>query len=343
MRKQEQIHLKDMEPVNTSRQRDGMIYVIPFKAIFMPQAYFFTSWRQNHFPYDFIEGNEKEAHLYETPKPIRMYNKSISPSLESVIIRMIAKPLQERFSNWEEIIDCLKMDDDCDTDSLLSSAISKRLKGDEEKSKKELMLQKKQEEIEAFDKRVYSQFNSQIREPIISFVKEFNNGYHGTSKITVDNNFCRNEKDKLFLYTDRIGLMKIEFRPVFPMSYVQQGDLSTIYENRDPEELLNDGRYRYTPTCNGREICGWGKIEAFTGEGYNILLLKSKHSHYGDWVLMTNTESAFGRGERPVEPFAFSFDELQREIVHINAIHTYNNIIEKFEIDSIKKKMIDWM
>ena len=47
---------------------------------------------------------------------------------------------------------------------------------------------------------------------------------------------------------------------------------------------------------------------------------------YGDWFILTNTNSALSR-QRRIEPFGFSLKELPKEINHIDALHIYDSTL----------------
>ena len=51
----------------------------------------------------------RNAHLYEAPVNPTRINEFFPSSIVSVIVRMLEKPTQKRFSNWEEIIDALQV------------------------------------------------------------------------------------------------------------------------------------------------------------------------------------------------------------------------------------------
>ena len=59
------------------------------------------------------------------------------------------------------------------------------------------------------------------------------------------------------------------------------------------------------------------------GYGFTLILLESD-GLYGDWYVLTNTNSGLALSPRHPEPFAFNLTELQKEINHIKALHIYN-------------------
>ena len=98
------------------------------------------------------------------------------------------------------------------------------------------------------------------------------------------------------------------------------------------DRIFGDSGYRfinYIPECQKRDVLAWSQVSDAKGKGFNILLLKNEDSLYGDWFVLTNTNSVFNKRWRE-EPFGFNIDELPKEIVHINAMHIYNLKLTEF-------------
>jgi hypothetical protein len=103
------------------------------------------------------------------------------------------------------------------------------------------------------------------------------------------------------------------------------------------DRVFRDEGYRnenYIPQCNNRDILAWGRVYDSKEIGFNLLLLKNADALYGDWFILTNTNSGFGRSTRP-EPFGFKLDELPREIELIRAVHIYNSDLKPFAIENV--------
>lgn len=69
----------------------------------------------------------------------------------------------------------------------------------------------------------------------------------------------------------------------------------------------------------------WGGVECPDRTGLNIVLVSSETDEYGDWYLLKNTHSGLGqrRDNRP-DPFAFTSNELVKEIHNVGVMHIYN-------------------
>ncbi|HNZ99757.1 serine/threonine-protein kinase [Ruminococcus sp.] len=72
----------------------------------------------NTYPYQ-IEGNTledlKNMHLYSTATSPERVNRSLSPSLASLINKMMEKSAKKRFNNWDEIVELLNNQNSCTT------------------------------------------------------------------------------------------------------------------------------------------------------------------------------------------------------------------------------------
>jgi hypothetical protein len=97
---------------------------------------------------------------------------------------MLKKPIQERFSNWAEIIKQLNTQNTPNTkiDSIVATAVSARNATDVENQKQENEAKQKAQAKSDFCKIVYSQFNNTILEPLRKFAEHFNSQYAGGDK-----------------------------------------------------------------------------------------------------------------------------------------------------------------
>ena len=90
------------------------------------------------------------------------------------------------------------------------------------------------------------------------------------------------------------------------------------------------------PMCRRKKVLAWGKIEDDNGLGFNILLLENGIDEYGDWFILYNRNSGLARNPRP-EPFAFSEDELPRELMVIDATHIYISELQKYDFSRFQE------
>ena len=77
-----------------------------------------------------------------------------------------------------------------------------------------------------------------------------------------------------------------------------------------------------------------GGLESSDGKGINIVLVESELDEYGDFSILENTHSGFAqsRDNRP-DPFAFTSNELLKEIHNIGAMHIYSTKVNAFDIE----------
>ena len=69
----------------------------------------------------------------------------------------------------------------------------------------------------------------------------------------------------------------------------------------------------------------WGGVECSDRTGLNVVLVSSESDEYGDWYLLKNTHSGLSRHrDNWPDPFAFTNDELIKEIHNIGVTHVYN-------------------
>ena len=266
------------------------------------------------------------AHLYKTAENPMKFNPSLPQNIISIIIKMIEKPTQKRFCSWDEIIASLSQLPP--SEDALGAAVTRALT---KRNETDLMIQKQRVEEERVKKErethcdlIYSQYESNIFSPIESFIEIFNKQYPG------DRHFSTNKKG--FIYKDRFSYkiitpsmesISIETEVIFAENFTKQVPVDRIF---------GDSGYRfinYIPECQKRDVLAWSQVSDAKGKGFNILLLKNEDSLYGDWFVLTNTNSVFNKRWRE-EPFGFNIDELPKEIVHINAMHIYNLKLTEF-------------
>lgn len=288
------------------------------------------------YPYQLKENadlNEyRSAHLYKVAKNPSTINPVLPQSLVSAIIKMLEKPTQKRFNNWDSVISALSINKIVSSENVedaVTKALRRRnatdLKIQEESSKRE----KKQKEKEDACNLVYSQYEANVFNIIETFVESFNVQYSGGKGFKVNNRgFNFNDKFLYEITTPSIERISIETEVVFPENFKKQVPTDRIFGGSG-YRFVN-----YIPQCKKRDIVAWSQVTDSAGKGFNILLLKAEDSMYGDWFILTNTNSALSR-QRRSEPFGFSLKELPQEINHIDALHIYDSTLSLFEEDII--------
>lgn len=254
-------------------------------------------------------------------------NPKISPVISQVIQKMIEKSISKRFANWDEIRQYLKNDNIPTTSSasLVESILKKRLEKDTATKNEQLKAAKKQEELNELKKLVSYQIEEVIIKPMQNFIDEFNNKYLG-NKIKI-NHKGRNAYE-ISLGTGYFLFLDIEV--LEDEDFIRQIQIDDYGEKRIVTRLER-------PVLNNKKIIAWGYFRNQFNKGFNIVLVENPGEVYGEWLILINTNSAFFNERRSVEPFAFRYDELEREIKQIGAIHRNNSKIEPLALDHFTK------
>lgn len=282
------------------------------------------------YPYENItdENAYMDAHMYQTPTAIKTYNPHVSPRIVSMINKMLEKSPARRFDSWDEIIDCLEEEtQNVEITPAVKNAVEKKILAD---NKRETYLNRKkqlEDSIRDMNKKAWSQFNTQIKTPLIELIEEFNNQYAGEDKITYTLHGYSLEKDsnEMTVYLGKLWVMRISVETV-PYGSI---DPRSGMLMRDSDWLLS--QKGDSPKYKGKNIIAWGTLNYNDGRGHNLLLVEEDESGYGTWYLMRNTDMGFGRSQHGPGPFAFRFEELYREIGYLNALHIYKSEVMEFD------------
>ncbi|MDD2234935.1 MAG: serine/threonine protein kinase [Clostridiaceae bacterium] len=274
----------------------------------------------------------RNAHLYQPAKNPASINSQLPPNIASVIIRMLEKPTQKRFTNWADILKSLQaepMPKD-NIHSFVDTALKTRNAADirlQEKLTEEKRLAQLKED---FCRLIYSQYDSTVIEPIRDFISRFNSQYAGTGsyKLTPERGNSSSERFSSTITTPSSNRIQIEMEAILKENHIRKVHVDRVFRD---EGYRNEN---YIPQCNNRDILAWGRVYDSKEIGFNLLLLKNANALYGDWFTLTNTNSGFGRSTRP-EPFGFKLDELPREIELIRAVHIYNSDLKPFAIENV--------
>lgn len=287
-----------------------------------------------HYPYNPIPSTYEEcksAHLYSAITSLTNINSSLSPSIVSVITRMLEKSIKRRFSTWNEIADSLEAQaaPKSPISDLVVSAVATQNAKDFARQKQESMQRQQQKEKEEFLKLIFSQIKQTIIEPINNFADEVNRQYAG--------------KDKLNFFGDILELNKTSFhwRLEIPPNNYLTITMEAIRKENFTRQVSSDiffndfGRNHsrkenYIPQFRKRNILAWGEIVNTVGYGFNVLLVDSGDI-YGDWIIMNNKNNfSLGTDKERREPFAFSLQELPNEIYRVQATHLYRAEFQEF-------------
>lgn len=289
------------------------------------------------YPYDPIPKTQdecKDTHLYSAVVNLGSINRKLSPSIVSVINRMLEKAPKKRFNSWDDIIKVLdaQVTPTSALDKLVASAIATKNTEDSIRQSQESEAKRKAQECEAFLKLVSSQFQHTIIAPIIEMAEGVNRGYCGEEKITF-----RAPQFSTHAYFNHFFSWEMS---VFKKNNISIKLEAILKENHTREVYVDrifggnsTRRENYIPQYKGKNILAWGEITNTAGYGYNILLLDSGEL-YGDWIIMHNKNNfSYGTTKVRREPFAFTLKELPSEIDKVQMTHLYRADFKEFNKD----------
>lgn len=258
----------------------------------------------------------RNAHCYQAPNNTPLKSSKLSAGVISAVIKMMDKPTQTRYSDWDSIINAIVRGKNISPDDVINQAVehalSTRNEYDVAQQEAKLSAKRQEEEKKSHILLIHSHLENTILQPIREYIDQFNSKYQGQAKFEL-----HDAKDVVSYRTFTVSVKT----PI--------GDSITI----ETEVIFPDN---YAPhvgnhfKCNGRDILSWSCVSASYGVGFNLLLLKNPQSMYGDWFIMENTNSGFSRNQR-VEPFGFSISELPKEIGLITATHIYQSRVMPFD------------
>lgn len=280
----------------------------------------------------------RDAHLYQRVQNPTTHNPNLPQGLVSIILRMIEKPTQKRFSNWEEIIEALAKNTapTSTSNTALERALANRNNADLKKQEEAATRKKAEILREQQCKLVFSQYEAVLYEPIRAFISAFNEQYAGTTGFHFEDKHHNSLSDHFAvkITTPDKKWICIDTEVVLAENHHRTTNTSTSWNQ------IRISSQNYIPQCKGRDVMAWSYLRDESSRGFNILLLKRKDSLYGDWYTLHNTNSALSRNPRP-EPFGFTLQELPKEIVHISSTHIYNSELKEFDISDVENFLAD--
>ena len=95
------------------------------------------------YPYDVVNNEYENAHLYQVPNKISTYNDKISLGVQTTILRMLEKEPGKRFDNWGEIKTALNNSIKTQPSKNVQMMLTKRMEIDEKLRKSRIEETKK--------------------------------------------------------------------------------------------------------------------------------------------------------------------------------------------------------
>ena len=271
----------------------------------------------------------RDMHLYTTPKNPSSINRSLPASIVSIILRMIEKPTQKRFSNWDDIIEALSAEPlpKDDLSGIVEMALSKRNQKDIQRQTEQAEKKKAEELREQHIKLAYAQYTNAVLQPIRDFVERFNAQYSQPDRMTI-------QETEPSMYAPRFSTkirvpshndITIEGEILFQEQFIRT--VQSFFDDSPRQE-------HYIPQCKGRNIVLWSQVRDNANQGFNLLLLHNDSGLYGDWFVLENSTSGLTRINRPGS-FGFELSELPKEVNNIGTLHAYNIVLSQYSPEKL--------
>ncbi len=269
----------------------------------------------------------EQAHLTAVAKALHDVNPKISPKVSSVVNKLMAKRPSARFNKWDdvrqELISSIQNvgNHKLAIDSILEKKIARDLNAEKALSEKQI----KDNELKRKSDILNFQFKNEIIQPVSDFVGNFNKVSGADSTMRISN--VSGMRDLTCEISFDSKAVNIWFHKINDSDFFSS-EATDIWGER----IL----HKTKPTLNGRSVLAWGGIECSDKTGLNIVLVSSDADEYGDWYLLKNTHSGMVRHQdnRP-DPFAFTNNELVKEIRLVNTMHIYNTNVTSLDIEHV--------
>jgi serine/threonine protein kinase len=275
----------------------------------------------------------QDAHFFQNPARPDALNKSLPPIISQTIAKMIEKKSESRFQNWPEIRSFLSKDNaPIRSDSaLVDKVLKKRIEVDEKAREQQLAIEKRNQELKDLKVMISYQFNNEIIEPIRTLLEEVNSKYAGTKNVitTASDSMTAN------IRTSSQRQITLEVRPIIKEDFYRE-------RVRDDYGMQSRTRELRLPTYRGQPLLAWGCLKADDERGFNLLLLENQNSPYGTWHLLINRSRAIV-GEQRIAPFPFDFDEIEKEIELVGAMHIYVSEGKALDIQFITEFIAEYI
>lgn len=238
----------------------------------------------------------KKAHMLSVVTVPNTIKKSISYSLFYIILRMLNKNPNERYSTWDEIIKNI----------IDKSVILERV------------------DVSLLVKNFQQNQNENLTKKI-----ELENKYlsEEVKQKTISYRF----QDIVKIFEDITASLRKQVNSVDIELVESNNTIKALYKRKEITavcfEVTKELKYR------GKEVIAWGFIKAITGHGFNIILAKNnKDDIYGKWISLHHSQSPMNNRKSMIEPFCLeNFREIERKMKNIGTIDIFNTTESYFE------------
>ena len=166
----------------------------------------------------------RNAHCYQAPNCALLKKSNLSAGVVSAVIKMMDKPTQTRYSDWDSIIYAIIQGNNYSPDDAINQAVEQALstRNEYDVAQQEAALsaklqdEKKRNQIQL----IHSHFENTILQPIREYIDHYNVKYQGNAK------FILNDKNA----AEEIGLSGV-FSVSILIPKIKPGFLSTVQSN----------------------------------------------------------------------------------------------------------------
>ncbi len=257
----------------------------------------------------------RDKHLFEIPQHPKVLNNELPRKLNSIIMRMIEKKPESRYSNVDIILDEIEVIEEKDKPDIPVELIeiAELAKESEHKIKVEnLKRAEKRARREEESQNIKKIFNFHCEELLSSFDK------------VIDTINTQMEPTK-------IEKSKSSKQPFYSVKYSFQSRGIKIYI----EQVYGVNEIE--------DVIGWGYCTVLEyQDGFNLLLQKIKNGTYGKWRAFFVQDNPLYDYAKHTKPHAVqSLDELNDALRGLHAFHIYQVELREFNesmfIDLVKK------
>lgn len=275
-----------------------------------------------------------QAHLFTSAPSPKTFNNAVNSTIAQVVLKMMEKSMSRRYKTWDEIRRDLMIQDVPVTENteIIENMVNMRLAKDRSISEQQLKEKKEREERLLYLNTINYQYANDIYNPIKEFIDEFNARYtQGNIRISSLGSMGSDQiTTKIHLLSGNV--LTISLNALFDEDFMREVPAEFPFpgERRNYKRLVR-------PVLNNKKVLAWGYLKEHNEKGFNILLVENpEDSTYGEWYILKNTNSGLGRTNRP-EPFPFEYDELEKELKSIMAMHIYNTKVDALKIETFKE------
>jgi hypothetical protein len=263
--------------------------------------------------------------LFQRPKWPEGISGRVPAAYQATVMRMLEKRPDARFQTWDEVRTSIKTATrTAGGDPHIEKIVDKVLAEKDEAERQHLILEKWHHLRNGHRDLVISQLRTEIVVPLQDFASEINERSR-TQLLSVW---------PAYAIDDFTCSVRREGNNILAVS------LHVRFDNVGRALALEEG-VRYIPeddgfTQAGRTILAWGGVEDARATGFNLLLLGSESSAYGEFVKMVNRNEATMRTRREPEPFVLSLTELPQRFATLDVVGAIVSKFEPFNLNDIK-------